>query len=432
MGAFGHPEDIPQSGLVPGLPKWEYYFHGRGCCLTNRISGEAIDVDFYDDSADYFDLFFYLNYLKSLKDPEPVERHLIKLHPSFNSLALSFADLKDAGALVPFEDRSVCKLSDSIIEHEGLFGTFCDKWSQPENQLLLAARIGDWPTALELAHSNPEVSNQIEPLASGTKRERGSKLKLTFDTGQNARGALLALADLQDEGLSEILVRALNGPANGTASAALGLIKELGSAPFCPQIYKLFKRLQPDGPIPEPYVWRECLAIMLDANYRPEEMKRALSKAGGTEIGEAALFALERYLEAALTLFRRALRSRIPLCRCQAAAVMALIDQPWSRRELMAVLAESNDQEQTGECRAALLECHADEATQAVARWNAANPHEPETGPFITMAEMMLRNCASYVQSQMENLHDRVMKVRGLVPPDSPAKGKPWWAFWSK
>src|SRR5687768_1553581 len=29
MGALGHPPDLPQSGLVPGLTEWEYYFHGK-------------------------------------------------------------------------------------------------------------------------------------------------------------------------------------------------------------------------------------------------------------------------------------------------------------------------------------------------------------------------------------------------------------------
>src|SRR5262249_16697384 len=73
LGYSGHPENLPQSGLVPGLPEWEYYFHGRGCCLTHRVTGEAIDVDFYGDSAEYIDRWFYTNYLKSLKKPEPVE-----------------------------------------------------------------------------------------------------------------------------------------------------------------------------------------------------------------------------------------------------------------------------------------------------------------------------------------------------------------------
>src|SRR3954451_8960945 len=27
LGALGHPEGVPQSGPVPGMPEWEYYFH---------------------------------------------------------------------------------------------------------------------------------------------------------------------------------------------------------------------------------------------------------------------------------------------------------------------------------------------------------------------------------------------------------------------
>ena len=81
-GALGHPEGVAQNGPVPGLPEWEYYFHGRGCCFSHKIDGDAIDVDFYDDSADYFDTFFYANYLDSLRRPEPPEQRLRELHPA--------------------------------------------------------------------------------------------------------------------------------------------------------------------------------------------------------------------------------------------------------------------------------------------------------------------------------------------------------------
>src|SRR5215472_15998548 len=59
LGAFGHPEGVPQSGNVPNMPEWEYYFHGRGCCISHKVLGDAIDVDFYDDSAEYFDTFLH-------------------------------------------------------------------------------------------------------------------------------------------------------------------------------------------------------------------------------------------------------------------------------------------------------------------------------------------------------------------------------------
>ena len=56
-GSLGHPEGIPHRGSVPGMPEWEFYFHGRGCCFTHKVFGEIIDVDFWDETADYFDLY---------------------------------------------------------------------------------------------------------------------------------------------------------------------------------------------------------------------------------------------------------------------------------------------------------------------------------------------------------------------------------------
>src|SRR3954466_4789592 len=37
IGSLGHPEEVKKSGPVPGLPEWEYDFHGRGCCLTHKV-----------------------------------------------------------------------------------------------------------------------------------------------------------------------------------------------------------------------------------------------------------------------------------------------------------------------------------------------------------------------------------------------------------
>jgi hypothetical protein len=76
-----------------------------------------------------------------------------------------------------------------------------------------------------------------------------------------------------------------------------------------------------------------------------------------------------------------------------------------------------------------------------VCAWEERNPHEPETpsylrigdreyGPSISMGEMMLRDRAQYVRHEMEKLHDRVMAVRDVVPPEPEALPRPWWRFW--
>ncbi len=74
-GALAHPE-IPQQGIVPGLPAWEYYFHGRGCCLTHRTSGQSVDVDFHDATSDWIADYFFIRYLQSVR--RPVQRGLSK------------------------------------------------------------------------------------------------------------------------------------------------------------------------------------------------------------------------------------------------------------------------------------------------------------------------------------------------------------------
>src|SRR5205814_511890 len=110
-----------------------------------------------------------------------------------------------------------------------------------------------------------------------------------------------------------------------------------------------------------------------------------------------------------------------PANRCAVAAVLALIDRPWSRRELLAALEASDEQEQTADCRAALLECRDEEAHQAVRDWEQRNPHEPETpeflevegrrvGPFVSFGELWSRVSyrAQWLRYKMEQLHDRV------------------------
>src|SRR2546425_8645881 len=65
VGSLGHPDGIPQEGEVPDEPGWRYFFHGRGCCLTNKEDETSIDVDFTDDGAsDRIDRFFYSSFLE--------------------------------------------------------------------------------------------------------------------------------------------------------------------------------------------------------------------------------------------------------------------------------------------------------------------------------------------------------------------------------
>ncbi len=101
----------------------------------------------------------------------------------------------------------------------------------------------------------------------------------------------------------------------------------------------------------------------------------------------------------------------MPANRLTAAAILALIDRPGSRAELLAVLRESDDQEATSECRAALDESREPAARRAVEEWQERNPHEPEPGPTISMREWMLQNRSKWLRFEMDRLRERVARL---------------------
>lgn len=426
MGAFGHPPGVPQHGLVPGLTEWEYFFHGKGCCLTHRGTGAAIDVDFFGPTGEYFDVFFYLRHLKSLRTPEPPEDRLVTLHRSYDPIRLAVGELLDAGMLVPLEGREEYpfRVAEAALEHEDAIDAFCEAWGGVGRRVWLAASIGDWPSAHEsaLGSGDREILDLTSARAAACRDLRCRELLARWDEEGRRGDVLLALDDLDTEALTGQLDRALRGPIGGVTSRAVQIIQRRDDPAWCPALHELFRRLDPAGELPRSYLRAECQRFLLRHGHRPDVMRGSLAGAGGAAIGEAALLALEHDPGRALPLFRRALRSHIPVNRAVAAATLALIDRPWSRRELQAVLRETEGQGETAECRAALLECHDEQARAAVQEWESANPHEPEPGPWISMGEMALRNCPVWVRSEMERLHDRVMRVRDREPGEGEAR----------
>jgi len=109
-GSLGHP-DGPTVGLVPRDTEWEYRFHGRGCAMTNRLSGEYLDVDFLDETADWITPYFCVNYLESLSQPTFVEARVRELYPTSETVELGFAKLEELGLLVRHETDRVFKLA---------------------------------------------------------------------------------------------------------------------------------------------------------------------------------------------------------------------------------------------------------------------------------------------------------------------------------
>lgn len=422
--AFGHPEGVPQSGPVPGLPEWEYYFHGRGCCISHKVDGDAIDVDFWDDTAEYIDTYFFANYLGSLRQPEPPEQRLRQLHPSCRTITVALTDLVAAGALQPLPERDTnpFRLAEEVIEASENIEAVWSAWSDPTRRVWLAALIGDWIAAHEVA--TPELAEITAPRAEQCRDLRRKRLHRDLNVAYKGADALQALAELRSPDLDQCLVTALKGPPTGLISAALEIIEER-DASWCPHLFSLLMRMNPAGQIPEPHIWKTCLTILLRHGHRTSEVLATLPKAGGTEIGEAILLALEHAPEMARPLIRKAILSDIPINRIQTAAILAVIDKPWSVSELLWALETCDEQEKTAEARAALLESGDENAHRAVLAWEARNPHEQEMGsyveingrrlgPFYTSSEHALRNMASRIRHEMDSQYERVSRLRSV------------------
>jgi hypothetical protein len=442
VGALGHPEGVKQLGPVPGMPEWEYYFHGRGCRLTHKVEGIEIDVDFFDESADYFDTYFYKNYLESLLRPEPPEMRLRELHPSARAITIAIGDLLAAGAVVPLEGRDShpYRISDRVLDAAAGIDAFCAAWATPERRLWLAALVGDWPAANEAAGGRPELSVITAPRAARCFELWWQRLRRELDVPFKGADALQALADLKAPDIDSLLEHALTGPPSGTISAALAVTGRGDDPKWCPRLFDLLSRVDPAGDLPQPHIWITSLKFLLRHGYRKAEVTAALAGASRNEVGEAVLLSLEHAPELSLPLIRKGLLADVPIDRTTVSAILALIGKPWSTRELLGALEASDDQEKTADARAALLETGDPEAERAVLAWEEKNPHENEApsylefggrklGPFYSMGEHALKNRAAYIRYEMDKFHDRVMKLRDVVPPEPPGP-KPWWTFW--
>jgi hypothetical protein len=420
---LAHPE-IEQSGLVPGMTDWEYHLHGCGCCLTNRLTGESIDVDFVDGSAEWFDRYFFIWFLKSLKAPQLCERRLIELHPTLETVVLTFAEVCDLGLVHTLGNRKSVQLAPDCRQWAEKLERLNEVHDEPIRLAEIGVAFDDWPLVYQ-QFKTTSVGERVERCFA---RQRRRLLELFADPNHR-RDALAAIADLGGTDSKAALNAALGDRAGGTVSMALNIIEARNDEDWSNSVIQILRNTNPNGNIPEPYIWISCARYLLRREKHRPEIEKGLERMKNRELGDAALLALEFVPDLAVALFRRALRSSVPIDRTTAAAALAILDRPWANVELIAVLNESDDQEKISECRAALYSMADTRLHEVVKDWEERHPHEPETGRFISMTERSLRMRGSFLQSTVEKLHDQVLPLRDRdVSPRQ--RSRRWWQFW--
>jgi hypothetical protein len=227
-GAFAHPEELPQSGDVPGEAGWRYFFHGRGCCFTHS-DGISIDVDFADDgTALDIDPYFFTHYLQSLPEPEWCERQLKQSEGFENAWQFDLERLESLGLItrewrfrLTEKGRNLGELMEPIVDS-------IDE-ADPRTRCLLLAKLGDVENAA--TYGEPASLAAFLDVRKRQSAQRIGSLKNALhgvDESQ-ARFALSALGLLGPETALDDLRAALSyRPPNGLNHAAFAVLKHWG------------------------------------------------------------------------------------------------------------------------------------------------------------------------------------------------------------
>ncbi|MCY0991966.1 hypothetical protein OV203_32815 [Nannocystis sp. ILAH1] len=408
-------------GEVPGLSGWRYLFHGRGCCLTCEATGEAIDVDFVDDTAEHFDSYFYVGHLGSLREPDVPEARLHALCPELELVVLAIEDMQDAGALVRGGHRVYFRLSSALRGSIGAIDRVCRALADPARRCWIAACLGDWPWARELA-TDPALLAELDARAEQCLALRRERLDhgLAERAHHTSLLALRGLAALAVDDLDALLLAALASPPSGLVSLALELIEPRWRPDLhADAVLDRLQRVDPRGEIPQPHIFATCAALLLEHQCQVDAVLARLDDLDDRADARLLTLALAFRAPAALGLLRRALRSRVPMHRGEAAALLAAIDAPWTCRELRTVLAESDDLETTGECRAA-LRCSRDPAARAALdAWERLHPYTPATEPPFTYLDIQTAQADDDLAYRIEDQADLLARYRDrLADPD--------------
>ena len=409
-GAFGHPEALPQSGDVPDEPEWKYYFHGCGCCLTNKRSGASIDVDFTRDGAsDKIDRFFYSNFLLSLTNPEFPEGQIRRKEPLQHSWQVEIDRLRAANCIkaehgLQFAPDGL-RLAEAIEPLSRQIGQLLE-WETPtalRKVLYSALAVGDVVLANQFVSQTDIGAELRDRIVLKSENVRQSRLRV-LQAGLREKESygpsyLAAIADLSPELAEETVIKHLfQNPVDGTANTALEIVRAWNR----PDVVDVLKNLlgrryreatgfrsvlgklrlgggkQSDQQPRNYQVTQATRALFqrvrcdsLDPQFRAK-VRYLIESAGSAQAGEAALLIYVIDKRNGLQSLRRALAGKVPAAYKDAAAACVIIGSNEAEQILKEALSHSDAQIQhTTAC--ALAAFPSESARDAARNWFTRN-----------------------------------------------------------
>ena len=419
------PERTPLEGVLRGLPEWGFSLEVelRYCTVFHRVTGEAISVDLASRYGESF--FFIPAFLDQTgpRDPGTPEARIQALRSAGWCVLDAVDMLVDAGLVEQYEPYSLAediyRLTPAALEHADALAAFGDAWAAATDRTWIAALIGDWPAAHASAAAMGDPA--VVAVTSGrVARERALRLARVGEElaggGPVAYRTLVELQELGAPELPEQLRRAFEDVPDG-ADVAMEIVDRMDDAAFCPEALRLFRRVRTGGASPDTRLALRCARFLARHGRGDVELVSGLAGPGG-EPHEAVLFALEHRPGCALTVIRPALRSSGLPGHPWVVAILALVDRPWSRGELLGVLRGSTDPKATMYIRAALRESVDPGARAAVALWERRHP--PDVPEDVGMFPGHPLSPTVALGFSSDCLRDRVMPLRDRTPGAEP------------
>jgi hypothetical protein len=413
-------DDFLVEGIVPGLPDWQYTFTIIDSCLIHRGSGERLYVGRLAEGNALEDRHFY-EYLDNHRQPGPAEQRLGELLPDYDGLDVALSELARSGLIryQPAHRSSPLRLGRSVAGYAHAVGTLLDKWPDARERLRLAVAIGDWPAALAAAQSldDPALAALLAPRVEACRWRWRTLLWDGVGPGTSIHpGHLAALADAGDPHLPALLERGL--VSRRLVDVCVAIIWD--NPDWCAWVFAVLMR---EPRVARGKAWldlsREYVDYLAHHSYRPADVLGRFARDRHAPLDALIPLALDHQRGACLGLLRRGLRSRCESHRLAAAVVLALFDRPWSRRELLAVLAASDSWHATLECRLALRESKDAAAQKAAARWEAM--HRLEIIGELDRLDAE-RRVAGPFRDEMADFQDVVSRNRDYRPEAAPGQ----------
>ena len=299
---------------------------------------------------------------------DAVERRLDEIFPHGHGLTLALEELRLVG-LIDAVDEDNFELSERLKNCAEPVASFVAAWEDPDNRIWLGSLINDWPAAYEAARFTEDaLARTIAPRAERCREQRCGLLREQAAASGLTPGLLYELAAAGASELPAYLEEALREPTELSA-AALDLIRD--DASWRPQVCRFSLSLSRASERFSETIAERSAGYLVEHGHDAREVIQTLGSCLAMP-GQAAVLALRHRPGLAIPLVRSSLRG-LESTREMVAAALAVVDQPWSRRELAAILDESDRPEETLHCRLALRESRSYEARLAAEGWEREN-----------------------------------------------------------